>query len=131
MRSQWLVVLLAVALTLNACGSGDAAAAAQLTDAERSQARQMFESICVTCHGPQGRGDGPGSAALDPKPRNFGDPAWQSSVTDAHIRNVITMGGAAGGKSPMMPAQPQLKGNARLLDALVDHVRALGKEPTR
>jgi hypothetical protein len=36
---------------------------------------------------------------------------------------VITLGGAAVGKSPMMPAQPALKGQTATLDALVQIVR--------
>ena len=132
MRSPWLVVLLPLALTMAGCGRDSAVAAeAKLTEAERAQGRFMFQTLCVTCHGEQGKGDGPGSAALDPKPRNFSDAAWQKSVTDAHIRNAITMGGAAVGKSPMMPAQPQLKGSPRVLDAIVDHVRSLAGDPAR
>jgi mono/diheme cytochrome c family protein len=116
---------------MTACGRSGAATAGDFTDAERGEAKKVFETICVTCHGLQGKGDGPGSAALDPKPRNLRDPAWQRSVTDIHIRNAITMGGAAVGKSPVMPAQPQLKSNPRVLDALIYHVRCLAKDATQ
>jgi hypothetical protein len=44
-------------------------------------------------------------------------------VTDEHITKVIVYGGAAVGKSPMMPAQPQLKGQTETLAALVKIVR--------
>jgi mono/diheme cytochrome c family protein len=87
------------------------------------EARALFDSLCFTCHGANGHGDGPGAAALDPKPRSFADGAWQSSVTNEHIAKVIVYGGAAVGKSPMMPAQPQLKGKSEVLDALVGIVR--------
>jgi hypothetical protein len=70
-----------------------------------------------------GDGDGPGAAAIDPKPRSFADVAWQDSVTDDHIKKVIVYGGAAVGKSPMMVGQPQLKGNDKVLDGLVQIVR--------
>ena len=30
-----------------------------------------FETLCASCHGPQGAGDGPAGAALNPAPRNF------------------------------------------------------------
>ena len=30
-----------------------------------------FETLCASCHGPQGAGDGPAGAALNPPPRNF------------------------------------------------------------
>src|SRR5688572_23230038 len=32
--------------------------------------RTLFISACVQCHGPEGKGDGPGALALNPKPRN-------------------------------------------------------------
>lgn len=88
-----------------------------------AEARALFDSLCFTCHGAAGRGDGPGAAALDPKPRSFADASWQESVTDAQIEKAIVYGGAAVGKSPMMPAQPQLKGKAEVLGGLVSIVR--------
>jgi mono/diheme cytochrome c family protein len=88
-----------------------------------AEARTLFDSLCFTCHGTSGHGDGPGAAAIDPKPRSFADVAWQDSVTDDHIKKVIVYGGAAVGKSPMMVGQPQLKGNDKVLDGLVQIVR--------
>lgn len=96
-----------------------------LSAADQAEGKKVFESICFTCHGLTGHGDGPGSAALDPKPRDLSDKAWQQTVSDDHLRNVITMGGAAVGKSPAMPAQPQLKGTPKVLEALIQHVRGL------
>ncbi|MFY9341731.1 MAG: c-type cytochrome [Planctomycetota bacterium] len=87
------------------------------------EAQAQFDSLCFTCHGATGHGDGPGSGVLNPKPRSFSDPTWQASVTDEHIKKTIVFGGAAVGKSPMMPAQPQLKGKDATLDALVQIVR--------
>lgn len=89
-------------------------------------AKTVFDSLCLTCHGGSGHGDGPGAAALDPKPRSFADAAWQKAVTDEHIKKVIVYGGAAVGKSPMMVAQPQLKGNEAVLNGLVQIVRGFG-----
>lgn len=31
----------------------------------------VFNTNCSTCHGPQGHGDGPAGAALDPAPKNL------------------------------------------------------------
>ncbi|HLU39977.1 MAG TPA: cytochrome c [Planctomycetota bacterium] len=115
------------------CGRGGSAGAsgtpattaAKPTAADVDEAKKTYQTICFTCHGMEGRGDGPGAGALDPRPRDLSSPEWQRSVTDEHIRNVITMGGAAVGKSPMMPAQPQLKGTPGVLEALVAYVRGL------
>lgn len=98
-----------------AAGSADATA----------EAKQIFESRCVTCHGPQGAGDGPASAGLTPPPRNFRDPAWQQSVTDQHIEQIVQYGGAAVGKSPAMPANPDLMSKPEVVAALRAYVRNL------
>jgi mono/diheme cytochrome c family protein len=88
-----------------------------------ADARKLFASKCVVCHGDHGAGDGPGAAALTPKPRAFGDAAWQASVTDEQIKKTILEGGAAVGKSPAMSANPELKDKPEELTALVKIVR--------
>ena len=60
----------------------------------------IFKTRCSTCHGMDGKGNGPAAITLNPKPRNYTDVAWQKSVTDDHIREIIVKGGAALGKSP-------------------------------
>jgi len=39
--------------------------------AEAAAGKQIYGTICVTCHGATGRGDGPAAAALTPKPANY------------------------------------------------------------
>jgi mono/diheme cytochrome c family protein len=86
--------------------------------------KEVFTSRCATCHGASGHGDGPAAAALNPKPRNYTDGAWQKSVTDDQIRKTILYGGAAVGKSPVMPASPDLESKPEVLDGLIKLVRA-------
>lgn len=90
-----------------------------------ASAKQIFSQRCTPCHGPTGAGDGPASAGLVVKPRNFQDPAWQASVTDDHIIKIIQFGGAAVNKDAAMPGNPDLKDPA-VLAALKDVVRGLG-----
>jgi hypothetical protein len=71
-----------------------------------------------------GKGNGPAAITLNPKPRNYTDPAWQKSVTDDHIREIIVKGGAALGKSPNMLANPDLGDKPAVVDALVRKVRS-------
>jgi mono/diheme cytochrome c family protein len=104
-----------------------AAPAAGGAEAARAEARQLFDSRCVTCHGPQGAGDGPASAGLTPPPRNLRDPVWQQSVTDTHIEQIVQYGGAAVGKSPAMPSNPDLGGKPEVVAALRAHIRSLAK----
>ena len=96
-------------------------------EAAAEEARTPFKTVCATCHGEDGRGDGPAATSLNPKPRNYTDKAWQASVTDEQITRTILLGGAAVGKSPAMPAQPQLKEKPEVVRELVRIVRSFGK----
>lgn len=90
-------------------------------------AKTMFQAKCVVCHGTSGAGDGPGAAALNPKPRAFTDPSWQTTVTNEQIESAILMGGAAVGKSPAMPGNPELQAKPEVVKELVKIVRAFQK----
>jgi cytochrome c553 len=90
------------------------------------EARTTFNTVCAACHGESGHGDGAAAAALNPKPRNYADQAWQASVTDEQIMRTILEGGAAVGKSPTMPANPQLKEKPEVVAELVRMIRAFG-----
>ena len=92
------------------------------------RARAMFDTICQTCHGLTGQGNGPAAESLPTKPRNYTDAAWQASVTDAQIKDIIIHGGQAVGKSPLMPANPELERDSEKLDGLVKIIRAFGKK---
>ncbi len=94
---------------------------------EPSEAEVVFGQICAACHGIGGMGDGPGAATLNPKPRNYTDPAWQASITDQTIKDTIVKGGQAMGKSAMMPAQPKLADKPEVLDGLVKIIRGFKK----
>ena len=138
-RSNIPIVSLGLLLALEACNKSPApapvpaeqapvAAAAPAEPAapvenHRGEAEKMFRARCVVCHGEKGTGDGPGAAALDPKPRNYTDAAWQASVTDEQIKSTILNGGAAVGKSPIMPGSPDLQSKPEVVDELVKIVR--------
>ncbi len=96
---------------------------------EPSQAEQMFATVCATCHGMDGTGQGPAAASLNPKPRDYTDTAWQASITDDQLKQTILKGGQGVGKSPMMPGQPQLADHPDVLDGLVQIIRKFGKHP--
>ncbi|MFT3840977.1 MAG: hypothetical protein QM723_28560 [Myxococcaceae bacterium] len=90
-----------------AAAAAPAAPAAPTVDA-KADAADIFKVRCSTCHGLEGKGDGPASAALNPKPRNYTDAKWQDSVTDEHIEKTIVQGGASVGLSPLMVPNPDL-----------------------
>lgn len=64
---------------------------------------KLFVKNCQICHGPTGHGDGPGSVALNPKPRNFTQPSQFKSKNDDEVFAVISKGGAARKLSAAMP----------------------------
>jgi mono/diheme cytochrome c family protein len=94
--------------------------------------KTVYDTNCVSCHGPEGKGDGPVGAALQPPPRNFsvGDFKFDTDSdgkpgTDADLKNVITKGGAAFGGSPLMAPWPML--SAADVDNLVAYIHSLKK----
>lgn len=100
-----------------------------ITPEARKEAGQIFASRCAVCHGLQGSGNGAGAARLSPTPTNFTDPGWQKSVTDDQIEKVIVYGGAALGKSPAMPANPDLQSDPAVVAALREMIRQMGAQP--
>ena len=102
--------------------------AAAVTNEARKQAEDIFSSRCAVCHGPDGLGNGPGAANLNPKPRNFHDKVWQKAVTDDEIEKAILYGGSAVGKSPLMVPNPDLQSQPAVVAALREHVRQLGRK---
>lgn len=90
--------------------------------------KEIYEQYCALCHGPQGKGDGSLSANLNPKPRNHTDGAYMNALTDAHLLNVITDGGAAVGLAPIMPPWKDIL-SAQQIQDVVAFVRALAVPP--
>ena len=91
--------------------------------AARAEAQTVYEQTCSPCHGVSGAGNGTKSDSLGIDPRNFQDPGWQASVKDAYIEEIIVKGGAAVGKSEIMPAHPDLAGKPRTVTALREYIR--------
>ena len=65
-------------------------------------AASSFGTVCATCHGASGQGDGPAGAALDPPPASFTDPAFWEGRDRDRIITVIRDGAAAVGGSALM-----------------------------
>lgn len=81
---------------------------------------KVYAERCALCHGPQGKGDGPGAAGMDPKPRNHTDGSYMKTRTDAQLLEVIRHG--KGG----MPGWEGILTDREIQAALV-HVRSLAK----
>jgi len=81
---------------------------------------QVYQQRCALCHGPEGKGDGPAAAGLNPKPRNHTDGKYMSTRTDEQLLEVIRHG--KGG----MPAWGGILTETEI-NAVLKHVRSLAK----
>jgi cytochrome c2 len=70
--------------------------------ADAKRGAKVYKEYCVQCHGPQGKGDGPGAKGLDPKPAVHADLPLADYPMD-YLYNLIYYGGKSVGKSSSMP----------------------------
>jgi mono/diheme cytochrome c family protein len=94
--------------------------------AQTFDAAATYRTVCSTCHGTDGRGDGPAAAALNPKPADFTDPAFWVNMSDSTLIKAIDQGGHAVGLSPEMPAWGSLY-DVPKTQALIDYIIATFK----
>jgi len=73
---------------------GALAGPALATDTPPAVARgkDIYAIRCSPCHGDNGAGDGPAAAAINPKPRNFRDPAFWRGRTAEQVKLVVKGG---------------------------------------
>lgn len=92
-----------------------------------ARGKELFAQRCASCHGNEGKGDGPVAAALPPdqKPRNLSEGTNKFATDDAKLKQLLKDGGMAHGLSPMMPPQPDLPDTD--LDAIITFVKSLHK----
>ncbi len=105
---------------------------ASADDAEKGKSVYNGAGACATCHGADGKGDGPAGAALNPKPRSFVDGVFNYDTdgdgkkgTELDIVNIISNGALKYGGSMMMVARPDLPETDR--KALAKYVLSLKK----
>ena len=115
--------LAALLLSGRASAAAEAAPGQASPPAAQAEARELYTSTCVSCHGPDGGGDGLAATGLPAKPASFTDPAWQGRTSDQQIERAIVSGGAAVGKSPLMPANPNLATKPQVVAALRTMIR--------
>lgn len=72
--------------------------------------RVLWQTHCETCHGPQGRGDGPNARLHERRkghaPRNLTDPNVQENLTDGELFYRVTHG-IIEGDNIIMPSYEQ------------------------
>ena len=82
--------------------------------------KQLYEQTCAMCHGTGGKGDGPTSQVLQPKPANLS--VVLKGKNDAYLTKLITEGGASVGKSPLMPSYKGILNDAQM-KSLIQYVK--------
>jgi mono/diheme cytochrome c family protein len=102
------------------------------SDIEKGKAIYNGAGACMSCHGPEGAGDGPASAALDPKPASFQAGNYRIDATGdgeagtaEDLYNIITFGAQKYGGSMMMVGRADIPEEDRR--ALVKFVQSLKK----
>ncbi len=106
--------------------SGRDASAGQEAKAART-GKQVYETVCITCHGPDGRGGvNPGLETIA-KPPDFSDCGFANREPDRAFLAVAHNGGPARGFSPLMPAWGAGIPEAELALA-IGHIRTFCKD---
>jgi len=92
-------------------------------DASLAKGKELFKNTCAACHGDLGNGDGPGGAALNPKPRNFhAKEGWKNGRKLSDIFKTLEEG---------IPNSGMISYNFMPLEdrfALLHYVRSLEKD---
>lgn len=92
-----LLLASSLLIPLLACGEGASAPSDPISQGARIFAR----SGCATCHGEDGRGDGPAAHALTTKPRDFTQAnTFRSERTPAALARLIAEGSGNGAMPP-------------------------------
>lgn len=102
-------------------------ALATTAQADLAKGKTAYSTYCASCHGNVGKGDGPAAAGLNPKPKDLSDGAYTSKLTDQYMMDITKKGGAALGKSALMPPWgTALKDDD--IKNMVEYIRSLSKK---
>lgn len=82
-----------------------------------AEGKKLYATNCASCHGTDGKGDGPAAAAFNPKPRNFTAGEWKQGGKPSQIFHTLSAGMGS------MPSFAALPADQRW--ALVHFIRSL------
>jgi len=93
--------------------------------------KEIYMAGCVSCHGPDGRGQSQALAGFEPPPTfpDFTDCATSTPEPDVQWRAIISNGGPARAFSQIMPSFKDFLSQEQI-GKVIEHLRSLCTEPT-
>lgn len=104
------------------------AAATAVSAQNKDEGKKLYTTYCSSCHGDNGKGDGPAAASLPVKPANHTDGNVMNKIPDKTLFDIISKGGPAGGKSNFMPAWGGALKENQIQDIVV-YLRSIANPP--
>jgi mono/diheme cytochrome c family protein len=87
-----LIGLFVPPLLFTGCRANTGPGPAGIPHANVAEGARIFKDMCVICHGPEGRGDGPQARILSPEPQDFTNRAYMETKTDEELIDVTRDG---------------------------------------
>ena len=95
---------------------------------QQAQGKRVFNNNCVWCHADATQAGPSNRSSLTPTPPLFTDGETLNSLSDDFLRNTITLGGSAMGKSAIMPPWGQTLTQDEIR-AVLAYERAIAQPP--
>lgn len=128
MHLDKLVIVTCSLMALAGCksqpeeGKTEAAPAAVASKGDAAAGKVKYDTLCASCHGATGLGDGAAAAALNPKPKNL----QATTRSDEELKKIVKLGGPSAGLSPLMVAWGGVLTDPEI-DNVVAYIRTLKK----
>lgn len=76
------------------------AEAPKQTPAMLAEGKKNYLTYCVSCHGTEGKGDGPAADSLNPKPRNFSKEQFKFGTKPEEVFKTLSNGSPGTAMAP-------------------------------
>jgi mono/diheme cytochrome c family protein len=94
----------------------------------QAQGKRIFYAQCVWCHADSTPAGPSNRSNLTPVPPLLNDGSVLNAESDEYLQNIITLGGSAMGKSPMMPPYGRVL-TPEEIRSVISYTRAIAQPP--